>query len=98
MIGRKMSSESKITAKGQTTIPIEVRELLGLQAGDTLRFTVEGDRVLMTSKSVNFNDLAGFLGAPPNGPATLEEIDLTIAKNAGENAVFGSAKPRSRAA
>lgn len=32
------SYESRITAKGQTTIPIEVREHLQIGAGDTIQF------------------------------------------------------------
>ncbi|MGE0279501.1 MAG: AbrB/MazE/SpoVT family DNA-binding domain-containing protein [Rhizobiaceae bacterium] len=32
--------ESRITAKGQTTIPVEVRERLGIEAGDTIQFVL----------------------------------------------------------
>lgn len=32
----------RITSKGQVTIPIEVREQLGLRAGDEVEFVVEG--------------------------------------------------------
>lgn len=32
--------ESRITSKGQTTIPIEVREHLGIAAGDTIQFVL----------------------------------------------------------
>lgn len=31
-------NESRITSKGQTTIPIEVREHLGIGTGDTIQF------------------------------------------------------------
>ena len=34
--------ESKVTSKGQTTLPRDVRSALGLEAGDTLRYIVEG--------------------------------------------------------
>ena len=33
-----MGIESKITSKGQTTIPAEIRERLGLQTGDRIAF------------------------------------------------------------
>jgi AbrB family looped-hinge helix DNA binding protein len=33
-----MQKEAKITSKGQITIPREVRRLLGVRAGDKLRF------------------------------------------------------------
>lgn len=38
-------SRSRITSKGQITIPKEVRERLGLEAGDALEFRFEGDRL-----------------------------------------------------
>jgi AbrB family looped-hinge helix DNA binding protein len=33
-----MGIEARISSKGQTTIPVEVREKLGLQAGDRIAF------------------------------------------------------------
>jgi antitoxin PrlF len=74
-----------MSSKGQITLPKEMREQLGLKAGDELVYSILGKDVLITPKSVDFNDLAGFLGDPPNGPATLGEIDETIAA-AGGNA------------
>ena len=38
----------RITSKGQVTIPVEIRELLGLVPGATVAFNVEGDGVRMT--------------------------------------------------
>lgn len=40
-------SSSKITLKGQVTIPKEVRDTLGLSVGDQVLFVAEGDRALM---------------------------------------------------
>jgi len=34
--------------KGRTTIPLPIREKLGWQAGDTIRFRLDGDRVVVT--------------------------------------------------
>jgi AbrB family looped-hinge helix DNA binding protein len=34
---------STITSKGQTTIPGEIREALGIKPGDKLQYVVEGD-------------------------------------------------------
>ena len=39
---------SKLTSKGQTTIPAPVRTALRLKPGDQLVYSVEGDRVLLT--------------------------------------------------
>ncbi|WET76164.1 hypothetical protein [Rhizobium croatiense] len=41
----------------------------------------------MTPKSINFNDLAGLLGSPPNGRASLEEIDAAVTDAAGNDVV-----------
>ena len=75
-----------MSSKGQITLPKEMREQLGLKAGDELVFSIIGRDVLITPKSVDFNDLAGFLGDPPNGPATLDEIDETVVAEGGKAA------------
>jgi len=36
---------SKVTSKGQTTIPGKIRKALRIKAGDKLEYVVEGDRV-----------------------------------------------------
>jgi AbrB family looped-hinge helix DNA binding protein len=38
----------RLTSKGQVTIPIEIRERLGLQAGTELQFAIDGDSVRIT--------------------------------------------------
>ena len=38
---------SKITPRGQATIPKSVREAAGLYAGDVLAFETDGDRVVV---------------------------------------------------
>jgi AbrB family looped-hinge helix DNA binding protein len=40
-----MPKQSKITSKGQITIPVEVRRILGVKAGDRLLFEKDGDGV-----------------------------------------------------
>ena len=40
-----MSMTSKITSKGQTTLPKEIRDKLGVRSGDTLVYEVEGNAV-----------------------------------------------------
>jgi antitoxin PrlF len=78
--------EATISAKGQVTIPKEMREALDLRPGDQLICSVVDGEVIITPKNVDFKDLAGLLGSPPNGPATLEEIDAAVLKAAGANA------------
>ncbi len=78
-----MAKEMRISAKGQITLPREVERSLALKPGDELVCTSLGDRLLVTPKNVDFNDLAGFLGKPPSGGASLEQIDATVVREGG---------------
>ncbi len=79
--------EVTLSPKGQVTIPKEMREALNLRPGDQLIYSVVDGEVVLTPKNIDFNDLAGLLGKPPKGRATLEEIDAAVLKGGGENAV-----------
>lgn len=39
---------AKVTSKGQTTIPKAIRAQCGIQEGDVLAVTVDGNRIVMT--------------------------------------------------
>ena len=52
-------SDSTLTAKYQTTVPKEVRQCLGAQPGDALRWVVEGDHVRVTPATPAFLILQG---------------------------------------
>jgi antitoxin PrlF len=76
-----------MSAKGQITIPKELREQLTLSPGDQIVFSVVDGEIVITPKNIDLKDLAGFLGTPPNGRATLEEIDEVVVRTAGANAL-----------
>lgn len=42
-----MSYRSKLSSKGQVTIPVEIRERLDLEPGDTVIYELEGDRAVL---------------------------------------------------
>ena len=44
---------AKITSKGQITIPIAIRKLLGLKDGDKVLFVQEGNKIVMMNASIN---------------------------------------------
>ena len=44
---------AKVTSKGQITIPIAIRNALGIREGDKILFMEEGDRVILTNASTN---------------------------------------------
>jgi antitoxin PrlF len=50
-----MIALSKLSVKAQTVLPKPVREKLGLAPGDTVRFIIEDDRVLLV-KHVEVED------------------------------------------
>jgi antitoxin PrlF len=52
----KPSAFSKVSVKSQTVIPREVRERLGLKPGDTLRYRLTGDGVLLDKAPANEAD------------------------------------------
>ncbi len=68
-----------ITTKGQITIPLEVRQRLGLEAGDRLEFVRDessGAYQLIPAK-VAVMSLLGVLPKPKR-PVTIEEMNETI--------------------
>ena len=73
--------ESKITAKGQTTLPKAVRDALGLGPGDRVRYVVlDGEVRLLATQPVT--NLQGMLARPEQRPVSLEEMDDAIAAGA----------------
>ncbi|HTW30044.1 MAG TPA: AbrB/MazE/SpoVT family DNA-binding domain-containing protein [Candidatus Sulfotelmatobacter sp.] len=72
---------SSISSKGQVTVPQEIRNRLGLVAGDRVDFVIEGDRtVIRPSRSEEnpFEKFIGIAGPFPGGEeghkAWLEDI------------------------
>lgn len=43
---------AKITSKGQITIPVAIRRLLGVKDGDKVMFVQDGNKVVMMNASV----------------------------------------------
>lgn len=42
-----MSQQAKITSKGQITVPLRVRNALGVKVGDKIAFDLDGDEVIV---------------------------------------------------
>lgn len=80
-----MTHLSKLTAKGQTTIPAEVREALKLKPGDQIRYLIDDRGVRLFRRNRHISELAGFLGQPPAGAgSTIEDMDRVIGEYLGE--------------
>lgn len=72
--------ESGVTSKGQTTLPKAVREALGVQPGDRVRYIIEGETV----RIVAVRPIQRLFGALryDGPPVSLEEMDQAIADGA----------------
>lgn len=70
----------KVTSKGQTTVPKEVRDFLGLGEGAQVEWTIDedGKATVRPRKKLRAVDLAGMLGPSPVGPVTVEEMNEAI--------------------
>jgi len=57
-----MTTDATLTSKGQTTIPKEIRDSLGMKPGDRMTFTLMADgTVIMRVKTKSTMELAGML-------------------------------------
>ena len=70
-------SESTLTAKGQTTVPAEVRALINAGPGTRLVWTVAPDgSILVRAKTKSILDMAGMLKAPKGRkPVKVEDMN-----------------------
>ena len=72
------SFDVTVTSKGQVTIPVEVRERLGVRGGGKLHFALEADdRVVMTPVDLSVRRLYGILGEPMRS-LTVEDMDRAV--------------------
>ena len=73
-----MGIESKITSKGQMTIPVEIRERLGLQTGDRVAFIEMEQGFLIVPRNRPASTLFGSLSEFAIPGTTLEDYDKAI--------------------
>ena len=76
--------QSKVFANGSTTLPKTVRDALGVEAGDTVRYVIseQGVQVLRT-RSVH--ELAGMLARDEQAAVSLGEMQDAISRGAIES-------------
>lgn len=72
-----------ITSKGQIAVPVQIRNQLGLEAGDKLDFQFKGGKVELTKVT---GSLDSFISALPKAKRsfTTEQINEAIAAGACE--------------
>ncbi|MBE9004400.1 AbrB/MazE/SpoVT family DNA-binding domain-containing protein [Fortiea sp. LEGE XX443] len=78
-------SSSKITSKGQVTIPQEIRDYLNLDIGSKVDFIIdENGTVKLIPLNVSVQSLSGILQRPRMKSATLEEMETAIQEGASD--------------
>jgi len=63
---------ASVTSKGQVTIPIEIRRVLGVSEGETVAFVVEDGKVHITRRGSVVEETAGALRTN-QPPITVQE-------------------------
>ena len=68
---------STITARGQTTIPVEIRKKLALKPGDRILYLEDDGRVRIIAADKRASDLKGLLPKPKRA-VSLDDMDAAI--------------------
>jgi antitoxin PrlF len=92
-----MADPTTMTIKGQVTVPREIRDRLGLKAGDKMAFTMLSDgTVVMRPKTRRLAELAGSLARPGQPKVAIEDMNPFKKKAAPRRTA--RAKPAKRTA
>lgn len=74
--------ESAITVKGQATIPKSIREHLGLQPGDRVKFFVHPDGSVVLLPKLSVSAVRGIVKFRNRRPVTTEQMTAAVADSA----------------
>jgi antitoxin PrlF len=70
-----MTTAATLTSKGQTTIPKEIRDSLGMKPGDQMTFTLMTDgTVVIRVKRKSIMELAGVLRKKGRKPVSIAQM------------------------
>lgn len=79
-------ASATITSKGQITIPVRVRERLGLEPGDRIEFVeVDNGKFQIVPATRSVRELKGMFYDAKRKPVSVEEMDAAIARRAAES-------------
>lgn len=79
MKGNLKMSISSLTAKWQTTIPKDIRTLLGLRPNDKILYLIEGEKVILKPLKGNILDLRGSVKTSEK-PVDFKKVRTTAKK------------------
>ncbi|HKC71043.1 MAG TPA: AbrB/MazE/SpoVT family DNA-binding domain-containing protein [Terriglobales bacterium] len=76
-------ASATVTSKGQITIPVRVREALGLDAGDRVEFVeIEKGKFAIVAATRSIRELEGRYKNKRRTPVSIEEMNAAIARRA----------------
>ena len=75
--------DAAVTAKGQVTLPKSIRQHLGLQAGDRVKFFVHPDGSMVLLPIMPVTALKGMV-KPRKGQVTIDDMSETAASGAAD--------------
>ncbi|WP_245894724.1 type II toxin-antitoxin system PrlF family antitoxin [Paracoccus indicus] len=78
----RQMQESTITARGQTTVPRDIRAALNLRPGDRLRYLLLDDGEVRLMRSRPAMELAGLLKGRGRRGVSLQDMEDAIAGGA----------------
>lgn len=74
-----------LTSKGQVTIPVAIRDALGVEAGDRVEFVeVEPGRFELVADTQSVRSLKGLICKPAK-PVSVEDMNRAIAARAAKH-------------
>ncbi len=73
---------SRVESDGTTQIPEEIRERLGLDAGDEVEFVVENGHVILRRRKKDIRELSGMLSHLADRSVSVEEMNEAIQRAA----------------
>ena len=79
-------ASATVTSKGQITIPVRVREALGLDAGDRIEFVeIDKGKFAIVAATRSIRELKGMLHDKRRKPVSIEEMNAAIARRAADS-------------
>lgn len=78
-----MVDATTLTAKGQVTVPRDIRERMGLKPGDKIVFALLTDGTLVVRpKTRNVSDLLGMLRKPGQAVVPIDAMQVDLSTDA----------------
>ena len=88
-----------LTSKGQITLPKEIRDRLGLDAGSLLDFQIlEDDTITVRQVQPDARRIRGLLKSPHDTPLTVQQMDEAVSRRLHDKhaRAGGGSKPAGR--